>query len=280
MIKLKTQIAGSNNLPISLDISFEKNGVKKPIVIFCHGFKGFKDWGAWHLVAQEFAQKGIIFIKFNFSHNGTTPENLTDFENLEAFSKNNYSKEISDLDFVLNYVFDKKFPVSETEIDFEKINLIGHSRGGGAVLVKTFEDEKISKTATWASIDSYDRFGTVAQIKDWEKKGEHIFVNGRTGQKMPIKYQFYEDFEQNKERLDIKNIVSKIEKPILVVHGTEDPAVHFECAQNLNSWAKSAKLLAVENANHVFGASHPFIGDKLPKDLQKVVEETISFFKN
>lgn len=279
MKKIETQILGSNRLPISLDITFLENDVKKPVVIFCHGFKGFKDWGAWHLVAEAFAEKGFVFLKFNFSHNGTTPENATDFANLEAFSENNYTKELSDLEFILDYVFSEEFPISKTEIDFEKINLIGHSRGGGAVLVKTTEDDRVKEVATLASIDSYDRFGTPAEIEEWKSKGEHIFVNGRTGQKMPIKYKFYEDYVQNKERLNIEKAVSNTDKPLLIVHGSEDPAVHLECAENIYSWSKNAKLLTIENANHVFGASHPYTKNVLPEDLQIAVNEMVSFFK-
>mgnify|MGYP000221090702 CR=1 FL=1 len=79
--------------PIVYDLYFEENALQKPIVIFCHGYKGFKDWGAWHLVAETFAKKGYFFLKFNFSHNGGTIEQPIDFPDLEAFAQNNYTKE-------------------------------------------------------------------------------------------------------------------------------------------------------------------------------------------
>ena len=56
-----------------------------PLIIFCHGYKGFKDWGAWNLMAEAFAKIGFCFIKFNFSHNGGTIEQPIDFPDLEAF---------------------------------------------------------------------------------------------------------------------------------------------------------------------------------------------------
>ena len=52
---------------IDLEIPNMFNG---EIVIFIHGFMGFKDWGAWHLMAKVFAKAGFFFVKFNFSHNG------------------------------------------------------------------------------------------------------------------------------------------------------------------------------------------------------------------
>ena len=66
------KIPGPNGRPIVYDLIFETNGSKAPIVIFCHGYKGYKDWGAWTLFAKDFASQGIAFLKFNFSYNGGT----------------------------------------------------------------------------------------------------------------------------------------------------------------------------------------------------------------
>ena len=75
--------------PILVDFFYKKRSKKMPIVIFCHGYKGFKDWGAWNLVGKAFANKNFFFIKFNFSHNGGTVENPIDFPDLESFGNNN-----------------------------------------------------------------------------------------------------------------------------------------------------------------------------------------------
>ena len=57
-----------------LDIAWVPDQKPKPVVVFFHGFKGLKDWGPWHLMADFFAERGYVFVKFNFSHNGTTLE--------------------------------------------------------------------------------------------------------------------------------------------------------------------------------------------------------------
>ena len=77
-----TLIKGTHDKPILCDLFFKENNQAKPIVIFCHGYKGFKDWGAWNLVANEFAKNNLFFIKFNFSHNGGTVEQPIDFPDL------------------------------------------------------------------------------------------------------------------------------------------------------------------------------------------------------
>ncbi len=97
MKKTTQLINGSKGKPLSLDISYTKNGYLKPIVIFCHGFKGFKDWGHFNLLADAFAENDFVFVKFNFSYNGTTIEHPVDFADLEAFGENNFSIELDDI---------------------------------------------------------------------------------------------------------------------------------------------------------------------------------------
>lgn len=92
--------------PILTDFFFKENNLKKPIVIFCHGYKGYKDWGAWNLAASTFAKNDMFFVKFNFSHNGGTLENPIDFPDLDAFGENNFTIELNDLEDVINYVLE------------------------------------------------------------------------------------------------------------------------------------------------------------------------------
>ena len=104
IIRKNRVLTSENNKPILYDVYYNKTEKPQPLVIFCHGYKGFKDWGAWHLVAEAFVDAGFCFVKFNFSHNGGTVENPIDFPDLEAFAANNFSLELEDLDRVLNYI--------------------------------------------------------------------------------------------------------------------------------------------------------------------------------
>ena len=55
-IKSNIQVTSTHhNKPILTDVFYTKNRIKKPVVIFCHGYKGFKDCGAWNIAATEFA---------------------------------------------------------------------------------------------------------------------------------------------------------------------------------------------------------------------------------
>ena len=79
-MKIKNiSIKGAHNKPILLDVCYEKSNIKKPLVVFCHGYKGYKDWGAFDLMSDYFVKNDLFLLKFNFSHNGGTAENPIDF---------------------------------------------------------------------------------------------------------------------------------------------------------------------------------------------------------
>lgn len=271
-------LTASGKKPILFDVYYQETQEALPLVIFCHGYKGFKDWGAWDLVAKKFAENGFCFIKFNFSHNGGTVEQPIDFPDLEAFAENNFSTEMDDIDRVLTMVeTGKNLPKLNSEI-----NIIGHSRGGGIVLIKSEEDSRIKNVITWASISDFKaRFqeGT-ENFEKWKETGVTFVENGRTKQQMPHNFQFYTDFKENEERFDIKRAVKSLQKPLLIIHGTEDPTVVLKEAKALLTWNPDSKFETIEGADHVFGASHPWEENKLPSDLQKVVDKTISFILN
>ena len=142
---------GAANHPFALDVFFTENGTQKPVIVFAHGFKGFKDWGHWGAIGEAFAEAGFVFVKFNFSHNGVTIEKPLDFADLEAFGQNNHMKEIVDIGVVMDWLFEQK-DIPETEIDRTKITVIGHSRGGPIAILKGLRDERITSVITWASV--------------------------------------------------------------------------------------------------------------------------------
>ncbi|MGB0789259.1 MAG: alpha/beta hydrolase family protein, partial [Marinirhabdus sp.] len=170
-VKKHNTLKTKDKKPILFDVFFNPNNIPKPIVVFCHGYKGFKDWGGWDMVAQHFSALGYFFLKFNFSHNGGTVENPIDFPDPEAFAQNNFSTELDDLDRVINHIVKTK--AHRPEADATNINLIGHSRGGGIVLIKAEEDKRIKKVVSWAGVSDYKaRFqeGTAA-FAEWKKTG-------------------------------------------------------------------------------------------------------------
>jgi pimeloyl-ACP methyl ester carboxylesterase len=279
MIRDKNNILTGAKKPILFDCFYTQTSQPKPIVIFCHGYKGFKDWGAWDLVAEAFSNAGFFFVKFNFSHNGGTMEQAIDFPDLESFAQNNYSTELEDVDRIISHLMTTKKYLAET--DKNVISLIGHSRGGGVALIKAEEDPRISKVITWAAVSDYrSRFKEGSDgFNDWEKSGRFYVENGRTKQKMPHNWQFYTDFISNEMRLTISRAAKSLHKPWLIIHGDADTSVPIEEGEALHRWNPQSSFEVIKGANHVFGTSHPWQRNTLPKHLEKVLEKSILFLE-
>lgn len=277
MIQKNRILKRDGKKPILWDAFFTANETQKPLVIFCHGYKGFKDWGAWDLVAEAFAKAGYFFVKFNFSHNGGTMEQPIDFPDLDAFAENNYSKELEDLDAIINFLHSTSNPF-QSEIDPNQLILIGHSRGGGITILKASEDNRITQLITWASVSDFGkRTATSGELEQWKKEGVKYVLNGRTKQQMPHNYQFYEDFKTHETRLNIENAVKNLNIPHLIIHANDDPSVKYREAEDLHAWNPKSILFPIEKSDHVFGASHPWQDSTLPKPLATVVQKSMEF---
>ncbi|WP_367752262.1 alpha/beta hydrolase family protein [Flavobacterium sp. WC2430] len=257
------------------DIQYTPNQ-KRPLIVFCHGFNGFKDWGAFNLMADYFLQKGFQFVKLNFSHNGTSPAHPLDFVDLEAFGTNNFEKELEDIGSLLVHLKKESFADS---IDFDKLFLIGHSKGGATALAYTLSHPEIVSCATLAAVlDPVARYGK-KNDKLWKENGVKFVVNGRTKQKMPLYYQLVENTQKIKEKLDLRNLLKGYKRKFLFVHGVKDEAVPVT-ETNLVKNLPNCTVSIIEDTNHVFGASHPYTSTDLPTDLQNALSQIAKFFES
>ena len=264
-------LAGSNDKIIFGDVTYDDKNTIGPLVIFIHGFKGFKDWGAHNLVARHFAINGFRYLKFNLSHSGVTENNPTDVSDFETFASNTVSKEMVDVDLVISYAL-KNLNVSE-------VFLIGHSRGGGLGILQAAANPRVQALVTWSAIAAFDSLWKKDQENDWRKNGKIYVENTRTKEKMPLNIELLTDFESNKAKLNIIESAKQINIPWLIVQGDDDVNVPFSTAQQLADANLNAKLFKVEGANHVYGVSHPYQQESLPAQLFKVCEKSIAFFK-
>ncbi len=268
-------IEGSKQKNIVLDVFYKADTIPKPVIILSHGFNGFKDWGHFNLLGKRFAEEDFVFVKFNFSYNGTTEENPLDFADLEAFGNNNYSIELDDLGKVIDWVLGAE--IIAAEIDKNKLNLLGHSRGGGITILKANEDKRVKKIVTWASVSNFISRMNGYDLKEWKQEGVLYSLNTRTNQQMPLYYQFYENLIENTSRLDITKAAEELQIPFLIIQGTLDEAVSFKEAESLHNSCKHSELFLIEGANHTFGAKHPFESSVLPAHAEIAVKKTIEF---
>jgi len=243
----------------------------KELIVFVHGFMGFMDWGAWHLVRDFFNAAGYDFCRFNLSHNGTTLAQPTEFVDLEAFGQNTYSFEITDTLQLIGHLEAKHHT-------WERIHLIGHSRGGGTAILASQHwnfQSALGQVCTWAGIcDIARRFPTGIELSEWEKSGIRFVKNGRTNQNLPQQYSLYSDFIANQANLAILKAAKKLGKKLSVFHGNQDLSVPISEAYELEE-ASSTKVVEIHGADHVFGATHPWDKQQMPVQLSELCKKTL-----
>jgi len=264
-----------NHQRMLVDIRFKKDGVAKPLIVFIHGFKGYKDWGPFNSIADYFAENGMIFCKFNLSHNGTTVDQPNEITKPEIFGQNNFSIELDDLKVVIDYLHSSISRIPDNEVDLNELILIGYSRGGGLAILNASIDKRIKRLITWAAVSDLSNRWPEEILQQWKSTGVlHVF-NSRTNESLPMYYQLVSNFERNIKQLDIPKSAKSMNIPWLICHGTDDETLPYSMAIDLKSWNMNAELYIMEGANHSFDASHT--STKIPEDFRELIVKTLKF---
>lgn len=235
----------------------------RAIVVICHGFKGFKDWGMFPYAAERLSRH-MHAITFNFSHNGVG-EDLLEFTELDKFAVNTYSRELEDLDKVVSLVHSGRLPLSGDASavgDYAHLPMIllGHSRGGAVSMIYALDNpELVHGMIGWNGSMNTDIFSEEDKHK-MRTEGRAYTVNARTKQRMPLDRVILEDLEQNRSRFDILGRAHTLQVPAVLIQGSDDIERIKQNSAKFVERNPRVKRVIVEGANHTFQAVHPFQG--------------------
>ena len=274
MIEHTVTLTNRRGLPFAVDIRRPVGAGARPIVIVCHGFKGFKDFAFFPYTSRKLCEQGFAVVTMNFSGNGIGDDPLG-FTALDKFAQNTISQELDDLEALLDGI--ASGVLLGTQGDARRIGIMGHSRGGCTAIVKAALDPRLKCLVTWASPAALGRYSDEV-LRQWKEDGRYNFVNARTKQDMFVNYAYLEDIQANRERYSLDLAVSQLTIPYLTVHGTEDESVSVEAAHRLQSYAKTgqAELALVEGGTHTFRTKHPFEGST--PALDQAIDRTVAWF--
>lgn len=281
--KISGSLLSIENLPIYYDLYLPKDSKQEhlPVILFLHGFKGFKDWGAFPEGCRELSKGGFAVLAMNFSMNGVG-ESMTEFDQLDLFARETLSQDLDDVGTVIKGLQEKMITGKDVSLATDTIGVLGHSRGGHTAVAAAAEYPQIKCLATWSAVADYNARWSDEMISDWEEKGVTEIKNGRTGQIMPVKDIVYKDAIENADRLMAVKRVQELEIPALFVHSKGDEAVPYSEAQKLYEHcdAEQKKLELIPDSGHTFDTAHPFENDQLPDPFAKVVNLTRDWFQS
>lgn len=240
-------LLSEENLPIRGNLLVPEH--PQALVVAVHGFKGFKDWGFFPWLADELAASRIAVCRFNMSRCGIG-ENPETFERLDLFADDTYSTQIADLLTVVRYAQDR-LPDLPTF-------LLGHSRGGGIALLAAARVPHLRGVVTWSAISHVDRWDEFT-VRDWRTRGYMDIENARTKQMMRMSPAILDDYDANRQRLDILAATSRLDVPLLVIHGARDESVPVSEGRTIAAKAREGSLCVIERASHTYNAIHPLI---------------------
>jgi pimeloyl-ACP methyl ester carboxylesterase len=237
--------------PEGLLIRGDIHAAERPhaLVIVVHGFKGFKDWGFFPWLSGRLCHHGMHVVRFNMSRSGIGDDPET-FERLDLFAGDSYSTQILDLLTVVHHA-QERFPGMPTF-------LLGHSRGGAVALLAAEEVPNLEGVITWSAIARADRWDEDTK-KKWRADGFMDVENARTKQMMRMAPAILDDYDANRERLDILAAAGRLRVPLFVLHGGRDESVPVAEAHEIAARATDVSLTVLSNASHTYNAIHPLV---------------------
>jgi alpha-beta hydrolase superfamily lysophospholipase len=217
------------------------------------------------MIAEMLCNHHFAVCRFNMSRSGIG-ENPETFDRLDLFRDDTYSAQLADLRTVVRYCR------SMTRLP---IFLLGHSRGGGIALLGARDvGDNLQGVITWSAISHCDNWDDATKAA-WRREGHLDVVNARTKQVMPMSTRMLDDFEANRERLDILAATAALDVPLLVLHGGHDESVPVEQSAEIAARSRDASRIVIATATHTFNAIHPLVN--VPPQLALASDVTCHF---
>jgi uncharacterized protein len=253
------KIAGSRG-EIIHGTTHTPEGDSRGIVLIAHGFLGYKDYGMFPWLAEQFSKIGWIAHRFNFSHSGML-EGKEEFVRTDLFEQATWNTQVEDLAILVEAFKQEGIPVA----------VLGHSRGGLASLLALGRGRLPVDGVVSLSAPSDCNPLTAEMEAQLLKDGFVERESSRTNQTLRIGKVFLQEQLDDPKGHNLLQLIASNPAKVLVVHGEDDPTVSVACAEEIVAQLQNPTIVRVEAGDHVFNTPNPFPIDGSPSpQLQNV----------
>ncbi len=226
MKKEKVNFSNSRGLNIVGVFHFPDNKTNKVIVI-SHGFTSNKDRIRTVRTAEKLSEEGFAALRFDSCGSGES-----DFDSVTV------KKYLDDLESAIDFVKSR---------GYRKIGLVGESLGGLTSILAY--NKEIKFMVLEAPVTKAKKPGFVEdkamerQIRDsgfalYKKDGRDFKIEGK--------------YLKERENVNQKEILSRIECPVLIIHGDKDKTIPLEHSKEALNYIQKSRLEIVKGADHKF----------------------------
>ena len=248
-------ITGSEGLPIHGE-THTPEGTPRGVAIVVHGFMGTKDRNIIPAISMQLHSMGMIVHRFNLAHAGVEKDADT-ITRLDEFERDSWRFTHEDVNHV-------RRAIESGEIAGAGLPqiLIGHSRGGGAVVGYAGRSRKEG----WAEPDavvSLSGIGWYSAMRDdvrsqLREKGAYEVESTRAeGGKVRCGPSWYAEHD---EETDVfAEDAALVRRPVLLLHGEADDSVPMSHPERVKELLESgdcprAELVTIPDADHNFNS--------------------------
>lgn len=203
----------------------------KKIVITAHGFTS-DQFGKSTLLAQTLTHHNISALTFDFSGCGESEDDTI-----------SVAKEVEDLTSAIQYV---------QSLGYEHIGIMGTS-AGGLVALKVW-GSAIASLVLWCPAtqrwDKEEKFSS-EQLEEFEREG--TLTQQKPQPYLRTSVLIDKVVLQERVNIDAKELLSRVTRPVLIIHGDQDNDVPLAYSQEAIKYLSSdSRLEIIKGADHFF----------------------------
>jgi len=223
------------------------------VVIICHGYQNTKSDRKFIRLARALRDVGILVFRFDFEGCGDSEGNSKEIM---------VEKEVSDLNLAYQTV------LKECDVDHKRIAFVGASLG--AVVASLFVEKFKVQVKTLVFLSQ--GFRQKELFKGWYTKEDSAEIK-KKGKLIKGEKEIGIDYYSENKNKDYSSVFSKLNLPILLIHGKEDKDVPAKFSEELAKRYKNITLKILPKSNHKFDdfASQQKLIELTSKWLKKYV---------